>query len=184
MSEQYVSHLKDEGYRNVAVYRPWRALIWCYKIGRTMRTSKPKNIKNVSTAIILLVILIVIALASWFYLFQMSGESKQGEAYQNVTFTDALLKCRSFNEKRYGNKLKRLTFDSHSSRWEQQRGLYKIFFKADMVSNKAATTFAEYWAMCEISGRNGSVRDYDLLMYKSQKNEAQRANSGGLFGWP
>lgn len=148
------------------------------------RKVKSKNTKNVSTAIVLLVIMMIVAVASWFYIDQMSLSAQQDKSYRNVTFTDALLKCRAFSEARYGAKLKSLTFDSHSSRWEQKSGQYKVFFKAVMSSGKPRAVASEFWVMCDISGRNGSVRDYDLLEDKNLKTEAQRADSGGLFGWP
>ncbi|WP_053981758.1 hypothetical protein [Marinagarivorans algicola] len=145
---------------------------------------KLRRMRNVSTAVALLVVMIVVAVASWFYMRQMSSSAQQDKAYRNVTLTDALLKCREFSEQRYGTKLKSLTFDSHSSRWDQQSGQYKVFFTAVMSSGKRGAISSDYWVSCDVSGRNGSVRDYDMLEDQSLKTEAQRADSGGMFGWP
>ena len=141
--------------------------------------------KNTRAALLMAVIIVCVAVASWFYLQQM-GMGRSKGVYKNVTFTDALLECQSYTRERYGDSLKRLTFDAHSSRWEQAAGVYKLFFAADMAGRSAAPgdETSEFFIACDISGRSGKLRDYDALQNKAQKPEAQRMNDGGLFGWP
>lgn len=141
--------------------------------------------KNARAALVMAGVIVCVAVASWVYLEQM-GFGRVAGGYKNVTFTDALIECQDFTKERYGDNLKRLTFDAHSSRWEQDRGAYKLFFTADMVGrgSKTSSDTSEFFISCDISGRSGKVRDFDSLENKAQKTEAQRMNDGGLFGWP
>lgn len=138
--------------------------------------------QNIRTALVMALFIICVAVASWFYMQHFTMGSK---GYRNVTFTDALLECESFTRQRYGPRLKRLTIDDHSSRWEQRSGEYKVFFTATMQAGEEATDTREYWVSCDVSGSAGRVSDYDMLEDKGAKSEVQRRQGGGgMFGWP
>lgn len=139
--------------------------------------------KNTSAALIMAVLIVCVAVASWFFL-QQFGRTEGG--YKNVTFTDALLECQAFVKERYGPSLRRLTLDSHSSRWDDRRGEYQLFFTADIgaADAPAGAEIAEFFIACDISGSSGKLRDFDALENKELKPEAQRMNDGGIFGWP
>lgn len=145
---------------------------------------------NSRTAIILAVLIVVLAIASWLYMsrIDMILGKADGEGYRNVTFTDAMLTCQNFARERYGARIRQLTLDSHSSRWEQRTGQYKLFFRTTMTgrgsTSKGVSPTADFWINCDVNGRRGKVRDFDLIEDKTQKNEAQRKRDGGLFGWP
>ncbi|BCD96061.1 hypothetical protein [Marinagarivorans cellulosilyticus] len=138
--------------------------------------------QNIRTALAMALVIISVAVASWFYMQHFSAGGRK--VYRNVTFTDALLECQAFTAERYGPRLKRLTMDSHSSRWEQRLGVYKVFFTATMQAGPDPADTREYWVACDVSGGAGKVRDFDMLEDKGGKSEVQRRNDGGMFGWP
>jgi hypothetical protein len=137
--------------------------------------------QHARTAFAMAVVIIGVAIASLLYFQRMN--LKVSEVYRNVTFTDALLACREYTDGRYGANLKQLVLDDHSSRWEQKDGVYKLFFKATLVSVSHSSS-QECWVSCAVSGDTGEIRDYDLIEDKSLKTEAQRRDDGNIFGWP
>ncbi|WNO08782.1 hypothetical protein [Teredinibacter sp. KSP-S5-2] len=108
------------------------------------------------------------------------GGKKKG--YQNVTFTDAVLTCEKETRDSYGNKIKLLTVDNHSSRYEQNAFLYKIFLKMNLRNkeNKPAL----HYISCFVKSSNGRIAKYDVYEEKESKTEANRKGDSNAFGWP
>ena len=135
-------------------------------------------------------LIVVIAIASWLYMSRIDVIMGKidSEGYRNVTFTDAMLTCQRYIRERYKDRVRQVTLDSHSSRWEQSAGQYKLFFRAVIAgrkkTNSQSNSTADFWINCDVSGRKGSIRDFDVIEDKSQKSEVQRRDDGGLFGWP
>ena len=150
-------------------------------------TRKDGSRNNSHTAIVMAVAIICVAVASWFYIQQMDI-SLSGKGYKNTTFTDALLLCQKTAKERFGSNLKRITLDSHSSRYDHSIGRYKIFFTATISrtlrKKGAKPEQVPFFLVCSVSGRSGKLRDFDALEDKSDKPEAQRKDKGSLFGWP
>ena len=135
-------------------------------------------------ALIMTAIIICAAVASWFFLSPNYTEQSDHKKYRNVTYTDALLSCQKYSYERYGQTLKYLTLDNHSSRWEQKVGQYKLFFDAEIAGKTPASPTIKISIACDVSGSSGKIRDYDMQEDKSLKTKAERMKDGGLFGWP
>jgi hypothetical protein len=135
-------------------------------------------------ALIMTAIIICTAVASWFF-FSSNYEAKNDrKKYRNVTYADALLTCQNFSYERYGQGLKHLTLDTHSSRWEQRVEQYQLFFNAEIAGKTITAPTMKISIACDVSGRSGKIRDYDMQEDKSLKTKAERMKDGGLFGWP
>lgn len=112
--------------------------------------------------------------------FARGGEEK----YQNVTFTDAVVRCEARARDTFQGQLRLLTLDDHSSRFDQGAFAYKVFFNAQMADPKGEGAAAEYFINCFVSAEGGRIATFDLYQQKESQTEALRQDDGGLFGWP
>ena|GEM_PF-2151131 len=108
----------------------------------------------------------------------------ESATYQNVTFTDAVLKCESATRTQYNNLLRNLTMDDLSSRLDHEANIYRIFFNAQIVKSSKDSATADFYIHCLINPQSGYMAEYVALEKKESASEALRKNKGGLFGWP
>lgn len=87
------------------------------------------------------------------------GAVKQG--YQNVTYNDAAIECREASENRYGEKIRNLAVDAHSSRFDKRQYLYKIFLNMDLYTKNGRGATLHYIS-CFVRASNGSIVKYDV----------------------
>ena len=110
-----------------------------------------------------------------------AGES----GYQNVTFTDAVLHCEKETRRTYSKNIKQLVIDNHSSHYDDNLFIYKIFFKADMKSedskNKSTNLF---YVNCFVKSRNGQISKYEVFEEVDEVTKPVTKNETNAFGWP
>ncbi len=103
--------------------------------------------------------------------------------YKNITFTDAVLACRSEAESKLPRGLFTLTLDDHSSRFEQGEGLYKIFFQAQVKRAPDDTDTVGVAVFCFVKADRGFVSYYEQLE-QTDESAPVLDKPGGVFGWP
>lgn len=109
--------------------------------------------------------------------------SQGGGQYQQVTFTDAVVKCQDMVRAEFKNKLRQVVLDDHSSRFDQASNLYRIFFNAQLTK-PSADDEPGYYVSCMVNARSGRVTEMEGAETKDSPTEAVRKDDGGLFGWP
>lgn len=131
------------------------------------------------------VLMVLASIALTFYfsspLLRMAGFDQQ-EGYRNVTFTDAVLSCQHEAEKTFGRKLSGLALDDHSSRRDDKRNRFLIFFHAGLSQKDDVP--AGFYIQCEVHADNGRIAVFEGLETKTSPVEAIEKNDGGMFGWP
>lgn len=147
------------------------------------RYRKKQQKRQERLAIALGVGIIAASVASTVWLSGVFGGGSRA-AYENVTFADAVIRCESQVRNTYKDRLRVLTLDDHSSRFDQTRYLYKVFFRAQMAGAKGETGAADYFINCFVSSERGGIASFDLYQQEELQTEALRREEGGLFGWP
>lgn len=109
---------------------------------------------------------------------------QKGEDYQNITFTDAVLKCENATRVRYKNLLQNLTMDDLSSRLDNGANLYRIFFIAQITQSPRDSAAVDMYVSCLINAQNGLIAEYEVLQKREPTSEPIRKDKGGIFGWP
>lgn len=128
------------------------------------------------------IILASIVTTLWFS--GVIGNKQPVARYQNVTFTDALVMCEKQVRGAYQGRLRVLTFDDHSSRFDPDYYLYRMFFNAVMSSDTNESGTGEFFINCYISADKGQVAKFEAYEKRESQTEAIRRDSGGMFGWP
>lgn len=112
------------------------------------------------------------------------GSSKPAPQYQNITFTDAVVKCETHIRGTYEGRLRVLMLDDHSSRFEQKSYLYRLFFKAEMTNGKSESSVGDFFINCYVDADKGRIATFETYEQQESQTEAIRRDDGGLFGWP
>ena len=102
--------------------------------------------------------------------------------YQNVTFTDAALTCQEATRNKFDENLKSVMVDNHSSRYEHNNFLYKIFLQADTTDKANKNTL--YYINCYVKASNGSIDTLDVFENKDTSKSGLGTNPGNFFNWP
>lgn len=110
-----------------------------------------------------------------------SGDDRYS-GYQNVTFTDAVMTCRQTTETNYGDRIRTLITDNHSSRYDDKRFLYKIFLKMDLFDKRYKKTHLHY-INCFVRSSNGDVRKYEVYE-EAEENQKRMSDDTNMFGMP
>ncbi len=143
------------------------------------KSSRKQNI-IVSAAAFLI---IVVSSFLTYYATQIAGKGSAGDAsgYQNVTLTDANQTCHQETRSVYGDKIKTLTTDNHSSRYDEKQFLYKMFLQMDLKSSKGSTKM--FHVNCFVRSANGSIRKYEV--YEADVKVPSQIDDGtNRFGMP
>ncbi|MFL0810224.1 MAG: hypothetical protein K6L76_07405 [Agarilytica sp.] len=144
------------------------------------KSSKKQNTLVVVAALGVLVFALLVTLAATGVLFDLGGGNDRG--YQNVTFTDAVLTCRSRAESNYGERIRILITDNHSSRYDDKASLYKIFLKLDLYKKNRLESTAHY-VNCFVRASNGRVRKFEVLDGEEAK-QSSPSDGTNMFGIP
>ena len=112
------------------------------------------------------------------------GEGNDG-GYRNITLTDAQLECEKEARKEFGERLRFITVDSHSSRYDQKLNRYKMFFGLDVYPKRGKNRdiAVHYFLNCFVHGSRGSVTHFESLEDKEVASEPQRKPEGNIFGF-
>jgi hypothetical protein len=107
-----------------------------------MSAKEQRRQQIIFLVVVLLVMLISIGLGMYFSGFRIgsfgdtgtdSGDGVTGERY--ATMTDAQLICEERARKVFGERIRTLTVDTHSSRLDKQAGLFRVFMESDLYAN-------------------------------------------------
>lgn len=104
--------------------------------------------------------------------------------HQNITFTDAVLACRSQATAKLPAGLLTLTLDDHSSRFEQGERLYKIFLQAQVRKSPDDFETIGVAVYCFVKADQGFVSYYEQLEQTNEDGAPALNKPGGVFGWP
>lgn len=102
--------------------------------------------------------------------------------YKNVTFTDATLTCKEATRSKFSENLQSVMIDNHSSRYEHNHFLYKIFLQADTTEKANETTL--YYINCYVKASNGSIDTFDVFEDKDTAESGLGTEPGNFFNWP
>lgn len=113
------------------------------------------------------------------------GDGGNNAGYRNITLTDAQLECEQEARKEFGERLRLITVDSHSSRYDQKMNRYKMFFALDVYPKrgKDRETAVPYFLNCYVHGSRGSVTHFESLEDKEVATQSQREPTGNIFGF-
>jgi len=124
-----------------------------------------------------LTVLLTLYLSSAFY----SEAEPEGAGYRNVTYTDAVLSCRDNAALKYGERIKNLVTDDHSSRFDNRVYMYKIFLKMDLYDHNSSLSRLHYIS-CFVRANSGEIRKYDVL--KDDEETQPVDDDTNMFGMP
>lgn len=113
------------------------------------------------------------------------GDGSSNKGYRNITLTDAQLECEQEARREFGQRLRMITIDNHSSRYDRKINRYKMFFDLDMYPKKGKNknTAVPYFLNCTIHGSRGSVTHFEVLEDKEMSPQPHRKPEGNIFGF-
>lgn len=134
-------------------------------------------------AIVLVIILLSVVTTLWLRgVFSADGE---GKGYQNVTLTDAVITCENQIRSEQKQRLRHLTLDNLSSRYDKAANLYRVFFIADLqIKKSAGAPSSQFLISCFVGARRGKIQAMELFEKKESTADPIEKRDGGVFGWP
>ena len=143
-------------------------------------TSRKTNLIVTLSAIgVVLVSIVVTLYASGILLGGRFGSEEPG--YQNVTFTDAVMSCHKRTKSVYGNDIRTLVTDNHSSRFSEKNYIYKIFLKLDLYT-KDRTSGSPHFINCFVRAKNGKISKFEVLADKEGSTVPAYDDGTNMFG--
>ncbi|WP_096086977.1 hypothetical protein [Agaribacterium haliotis] len=109
--------------------------------------------------------------------------AERDTGHKNITFTDANMACEQTVEDEFSGRLKTYFVDSHSSRYDHNSFLYKIFLEADVVADGGRV--AQVYVVCFVDAGDGNIDKLEYLE-KSDAPKGQAIRKGGdkFIEWP
>jgi len=144
--------------------------------------SRRQNIIVVITAVTVIVLSISMTLYIAGAMPSLSGDSDVG-GYKNVTFNDAVLTCDAETRSRFEDRIRALTLDNHSSRYEERELIYKIFQHMDL-QGKPGEPKLEFFVNCFVRASNGSVTKYEAFEDVEVPSNTSSSDNTNMFGFP
>lgn len=147
------------------------------------KTSKKQNLfVLIGAAAILVALVIFTMIASG--VINFSGESARA-GYKNTTFTDAVVTCDKEVRTTYGKRIQTLMVDNHSSRYEQDSNLYKIFLQMTLYEKKQGE-IKNMYVNCFVGAGRGSIKNIVYLDGESSSSSNSESSDDGtnFFGIP
>ncbi len=114
---------------------------------------------------------------------QIKSSNADGQGYQNITFTDAVLACDKKSRAEFGSSLSQLVVDRHSSRFDTRAFVFKIFLVAYSKKDKHETS--EFFITCYVKSSNGRISKFETFENSGAK-EGEAIKKGGdkFIEWP
>lgn len=154
------------------------------------RSTRAQTVGIVTGSIVVLVIaiLVTLRLGGSTNLTLLADEllgSSDSDKYQHITQTDAQIACEKETREEFGNQIKFLTPDRHSSRFDQNANRYKMYFWLELTENRRDfnAPSVEYFVNCYVHASRGIVTNFTTLEKVEAKPEVSRRSEGGLFGF-
>ena len=116
-------------------------------------------------------------------MFGFSGGDDGG--YRNITLTDAQLICEKEAHDEFAQRLKMITVDSHSSRYDEKSNRYKMFFDLDMYPKrgKEKSIATNHFLNCFVHGSRGTITHFESVEDTEEESSPIRQKGGNLFGF-
>lgn len=135
-------------------------------------------------AIVLFIMLMSVITTLWVRgVFLPAGDD--GQEHQNITLTDAVITCENAIRNNYKTRLRHLTLDNLSSRYDKSANLFRVFFVADMQAGKDPGALSKpFLVSCVVDARRGKIGGLELFEKKENAAEPIQKRDGGIFGWP
>ena len=147
------------------------------------------NTKTTGIAILLLFVIVCGFVATLLFRDNLDlagffgGVGGGSGGYKNVTLTDAAIECQTFAEEKFGERLRFITLDRHSSRYDERSNRFKMYYRLDLYGrNKTSGQTTEYFLNCFVHASRGSVTHFESVENKRQDPEAHRKPGSGFFG--
>ena len=142
--------------------------------------AKSGNKQNIVLVVIAFFVIALSILVTLYFSGLWSSPPKEG--YKNVTFTDAVLRCEDKTRRHFGKKLKLFFVDDHSSRYDANAYMYKIFLEAFVQKSKKRVQF---FVNCYVSAERGRIKKFETFeQVDGKKGEAKTKDSDKLMIWP
>lgn len=148
--------------------------------------SKSKQQRRQERLVIFIALVIVVSsiLTTLHFTGVLWGGGRGTEAFQNITFTDAVLTCEQRTRGEFPRQLHSLTLDDHSSRFDSLGNEYKIFLRATLLKPGSREGTGEMFVTCIVNGAHGRTTAYEALEQQNSPTDVIRRDTGGAFGWP
>ena len=148
--------------------------------------------KATRTQQVLLVFMVlgIILLSAGFTLYlsgslNMLPADEAAHRYRTVTLTDAQLECEKYAREKLGARIRTLSVDAHSTRFDTLEQRFKVFFIADLYDSDDRKGLSKpYHINCFSRGERATVARFKILEDKDSKPKAIERSEGGVFGWP
>ena len=101
-------------------------------------------------------------------------------AYKNITFTDANLACEEKTKAKFGDKIRTLATDNHSSFFDNKTGIYKIFLNVDVRGRKGK--IESHYINCFVRPSNGKINRFEVL--NGGAGKSSKDSGTNFFGMP
>lgn len=140
---------------------------------------KKQNIAVILAATLIIVCSIIATLLASGIISIGEGEETR---VRNVTFTDAVVTCRESAGQTYGENIKTLVTDNHSSRFDERSFQYKIFLQMDILDAKGDLSTLHY-VNCFVRASNGKIQKFETFEEKESK-QSSPLDDTNMFGIP
>jgi hypothetical protein len=124
--------------------------------------------------------LLSIVLTKFVVDLSLSGDGDRS-GYQNVTMTDAYLKCIERVSRVYGEDLYSYSMDDLSTRFDQQNKLFMVFMDVEVVSGPEKAAESSF-VSCKVSAA-GVISDFDITVESGSSGGGGRRSKGNPFGF-
>jgi len=128
-------------------------------------------------------LLVLSAVVTTVYVSSAMQNKQEEQGYQNITFTDAVLTCEKDGRSEFGADLSQIVVDRHSSRYDNNAFVYKIFLMAYTKGEENKTI--EYFVTCYVKASNGRISKFEVFENAEvQEGEAIKRGGDKFIEWP
>lgn len=102
--------------------------------------------------------------------------------FKNITFTDATITCDEELASSFSRDESQRVLDNHSSRFENELSVYKIFYDVYVKDKKQNK---EFYVTCIVRARDGKIIKFELLENQEESGTEPIKKGGDKFiEWP
>ncbi|WP_317932418.1 hypothetical protein [Halioxenophilus sp. WMMB6] len=143
---------------------------------------KSKNNRSQLIIILVFVCLVFTSVGiTSFTVLKFQGQETGAGGYKNVTLTDAYLVCETKLKQYVGESLHSYGIDDLSTRYDQERSLYLVFFSAQIRNSKKGESTNNY-VTCQVDGR-GAIDDFWVSVEREDGDGVHRRDKTNPFGY-
>ncbi len=148
-----------------------------------MASSEPRKLQILFLLIIIAILVLSIGVGVHISGGGLSGTDDgdgSGGSGRYANMTDAQVMCRERAGQVFGDRIRNLVIDTHSSRLDQQAGLFKIFMEADIYPSSARQgTPVRHYINCFTRTHKLAIASFQFAKDGEQMQDAR----GSMFGF-